>query len=66
MDTHEYDDYYYRLGRHQAVIELIEDVPKSKPIGISAQYIRDWQQGYNEMSEMFYWRRKPVKEKQAV
>ncbi|MCW8880231.1 MAG: hypothetical protein OQK51_24500 [Kangiellaceae bacterium] len=66
MDTFEYDDYYYRLGRHQAVIELVEGVPKSKPSGISAQYIRDWQQGYNEMSEMFYWRRRPVGGKQAV
>jgi len=32
------DDYYYRLGRYQGVIELISDVPKSRPFGISNEY----------------------------
>jgi len=56
------DDYYYRLGRYQGVIELISDVPKSRPFGISNEYLRDWQQGYDEAREMYFWRRDPIKE----
>ncbi|TQV88186.1 hypothetical protein [Aliikangiella coralliicola] len=60
------DDYYYRLGRHQAVVELNERIPKSRPTGITARQMRDWLQGYNEMSAMFHWRRQPIKEKQVI
>ena len=54
------DDYYYQLGRHQAVIELVEGIPKARPKGLSQAQQRDWYQGFNEMAEVLNWRRKPV------
>ena len=59
MDEY-YDDYYYRLGRHQAVIEQDTRVTKTLPFGITPRQMRDWIRGYNEMSDMFDWRRTPV------
>lgn len=55
------DDYYYRLGRHQAVIELVDGIPKARPHMLSQKQKRDWEQGYNEMAEVLSWRRSPVK-----
>jgi len=60
------DDYYYRLGRHQAIIELVEGVPKSRPVNISAKHKRDWEQGFNEMAEVLNWRRKPIKNERVA
>jgi len=60
MQHPENDDYYYRLGRHQAVIELNDGVPKSRPCNISPAQYRDWMQGYSEMSAMYNWRRTPL------
>ena len=57
------DNYYYKLGRHQAVIELDDQIPKSLPVGISDKQLDDWWQGYNEMSNMYHWRRKRFSEK---
>jgi len=64
MGDKEYDDYYYRLGRHQGVIELIEGIIKSVPFGITKQQMKDWQQGYDEGQEGFHWRRKRAAEEQ--
>ncbi len=55
-----YDDYYYRLGRHQAVIEQNSLITKSLPIGATASQKREWLLGYNEMSSMLCWRREPI------
>lgn len=55
-----HDDYYYRLGRHQAVIELVEGIPKARPQGLSPKQKRDWQQGFSEMAEVLNWRRRPI------
>ena len=54
------DRYYYNLGRHQAVIELNAQIPKTKPVGIEGKDLSDWWQGYNEMSSVYHWRREPI------
>ncbi len=57
-----YDDYYYRLGRYQATLELKDNALKSRPMGLNEQQMRDWRQGYNEMSAEYFWTRRQVKE----
>jgi len=59
------DDYYYRHGRLQAVIEQNGLIIKSEPIGVTIRQKSDWIQGYSEMTSMLSWRRKPVELKQA-
>ena len=58
----DHDDYYYRLGRHMAVIERDNRITKNRLDGITTQQFRDWVQGYNDMDAMFDWRRVSIKE----
>ena len=56
------DDYYYRLGRHMAVIERNNNVITTQLDGITLLQRRDLMQGYNDMVAMFDWRREPIRE----
>ena len=54
------DDYYYRLGRHQAVIEMNREISRTRPSGLTKQQMREWNIGYEEMSISRRWNRAPV------
>jgi len=59
------DDYYYRLGRHMAVIEFNDRIAKTQPSGINIGQMADWTRGYAEMAKAINWQRKSVKEQQV-
>ena len=47
----EQDDYYYRLGRHQTVIELNEQMEKSILCGVSPEQMSRWVAGYRATTQ---------------
>jgi len=52
-----FDDYYYRLGRKQALVESNEGISKTLPTGIPSHQYVSWQQGYSDMEESLTWKR---------
>jgi len=45
------DDYYYRLGRHMAVIEFNNKIPKlTQPSSLNVDQMAGWTRGYSEIA----------------
>ena len=62
-----HDDYYYRLGRHMALIEFNSHIEKTIPVGISSQQMAEWKRGYDVMADSLFWpTQKTIRKDKAV